>query len=123
METLVTSFYADVAGRDYYSRSAERLRARLTALNVPHEIVELPTQGSYRANCLAKPGFILEQLRRTAAPLVWLDVDAVVHKPLDVFDDFAEAPTAIRDTQLGRTKSQIENGGSGLARRLMARRL
>jgi hypothetical protein len=88
VETLVTSFFADVGGRDYYSRSAARLRTRLTGLEVPHDIVELPSQGSYRANCLAKPGFILDQLRKTAAPLVWLDVDSVVHGPLDIFDSF-----------------------------------
>ncbi|MFN9952753.1 MAG: hypothetical protein ACK55I_06615, partial [bacterium] len=48
----------------------------------------MPSKGSYRANCLAKPRYILERLNEYRKPLVWLDVDSIVHKELNVFDEF-----------------------------------
>jgi hypothetical protein len=89
VDTIVISYYSDVGGRDYYTRSAHRLRDRLDALRVPYDIRHRPSLGSYRANCLAKPGYILERLEETQAPLVWLDVDSIVYRPLDAFDELA----------------------------------
>jgi hypothetical protein len=91
MKTIVTSFYSDIGGHDYYTRSTDRLRSCLDALGITHDIRQLPSLGSYRANCLAKPGFILDQLDRTQNPIVWLDVDSIVYRPLDVFDEFARS--------------------------------
>jgi hypothetical protein len=88
MQTLVISFYSDVDGRTYYSDHARRLSENLKQFNIPHDIRHMPSKGSYRANCLAKPRYILERLNEYRKPLVWLDVDSIVHKELNVFDEF-----------------------------------
>ena len=90
MKTKVISFYSDVDGRTYYSDHAKRLIKNLDDLGIPHIIKEKPSKGSYRSNCLSKPRFILEMLNRERKPLVWLDIDSIVHKRLDVFDEFSE---------------------------------
>ena len=91
MDTIVISYYSDVGGRDYYTRSAHRLRVCLDALGIPHDIRHRPSLGSYRANCLAKPGYILERLEQFRAPLVWLDIDSIVYRPLGAFDELARS--------------------------------
>lgn len=90
MNTPVISFYSDVDGRTYYSDHANRLSKNLTDLNIPHFIRERKSKGSYRSNCLAKPRFILEMMNELRTPLIWLDVDSIVHKTLNVFDDFKD---------------------------------
>lgn len=55
---------------------------------MPCDIRQLQTNGSYRANCLSKPRFLLEILEEKQKPFVWLDVDSIVHRPLEIFDEF-----------------------------------
>ena len=86
MKTEIISFYSDIDGTTYYSDCAKRLTPQLTALNVPHDIREKPSLGSYQKNCLSKPLFIYSMLTEKKKPLVWLDVDSTVLKPLDVYD-------------------------------------
>jgi hypothetical protein len=90
MITPVISFYSDVDGRTYYSDHAKRLSKNLDDLSIPHIIREKKSKGSYRSNCLSKPRFILELLNEIRKPLVWLDIDSIVHKTLDVFDNFKD---------------------------------
>jgi len=90
MKTPVISFYADVDSRTYYSDHAIRLKKNLDDLGVPNIIRHRPSKGSYRSNCLSKPRFILEMMNELRTPLVWLDVDSLVHKKLDVFDEFSD---------------------------------
>lgn len=88
MKTPVISFYADVDGRTYYSDHATRLKKNLEEHSIPNFIRHKPSKGNYRSNCLSKPRFILEMMNELRTPLVWLDVDSIVHKPLEVFDEF-----------------------------------
>lgn len=87
MTTEIVSFFADVDNRTYYSDHAKRLRQSCEELGMPCDIRQLQTTGSYRANCLSKPRFLLEILEEKQKPFVWLDVDSIVHRPLEIFDE------------------------------------
>jgi hypothetical protein len=90
MITPMISFFSDVDGRTYYSDHARRLSENLKQHNIPFDIRNMKSKGSYRSNCLAKPRFILERMNEYRKPLVWLDVDSLVHRELAVFDQFAD---------------------------------
>jgi hypothetical protein len=87
MKTEIISFFSDIDGHTYYSDHARRLASNCKKLNMPCEIRQLQSQGSYRLNCLSKPKFIRNMLREKQKPLIWLDVDSVVHNELKIFDD------------------------------------
>ena len=91
MKTPVISFYSDIDGRTYYSDHATRLKKSLDQLNTPSHIRHKPSKGSYRSNCLSKPRFICEMMNELREPLVWLDVDTIVHKELVVFDQIRDS--------------------------------
>jgi hypothetical protein len=88
MQTEVISFFSDIDGKTYYSDHAKRLAFQLSSLNIPFDIREKPSQGSYQKNCLSKPGFIYRMLVEKQKPVLWLDIDSDVRKSLDVFDRF-----------------------------------
>jgi hypothetical protein len=87
MTTEIVSFFADIDNRTYYSDHAKRLRQSCEELGMPCDIRRLQTTGSYRMNCLSKPRFLLEILNEKQKPFVWLDVDSIVHRPLEIFDE------------------------------------
>lgn len=87
MKTEIVSFYSDIDNRTYYSDHAKRLRQNCIELNMPYDIRELPSTGSYRLNCLSKPKFILAMMEEKKKPFVWMDVDSVIHNELKIFDD------------------------------------
>ncbi|MEA2080461.1 MAG: hypothetical protein U9P00_11505, partial [Pseudomonadota bacterium] len=88
MKTRLISFFADIDSRSYYSDHAKRLSQACQTFAIPHDIRPLRSRGSYRRNCLHKPRFILDRLNEYCEPLLWLDVDSCIHKPLDIFDSF-----------------------------------
>ena len=90
MQTQVISFYSDIDGKTYYSDHAKRLTQQLVGLGIPHDIREKASLGSYQQNCLSKPQFIYQLLVEKQAPVVWLDIDSDVRKPLNVFDMFKD---------------------------------
>lgn len=87
MKTEIISFYSDVDDNTYYSDNAKRLKENCKSLNIPCDIRHLESSNDYRLNCLKKPKFIREMLLEKEKPLVWLDVDSVVHQELKIFDD------------------------------------
>ena len=87
MKTEIISFYSDIDGRTYYSDHAKRLTENCKQFNIPYDIRELPSKGSYRLNCLSKPKFILSMMEEKKKPIVWLDVDSIIHNELNIFDD------------------------------------
>ena len=89
MKTEIVSFFADIDHRTYYSDHAKRLRKNCEELGIPCDIRQLESTGSYRVNCLSKPRFLLEILQEKKKPFIWLDVDSIVHRRLDIFDGFA----------------------------------
>lgn len=88
MKTEVISFYSDLEGTTYYSDHAVRLKGQLDALNVPYDIREKQSLGSYQKNCLSKPNFIYKLLIEKQKPVLWLDIDSDVRKPIHIFDSF-----------------------------------
>ena len=50
MQTEVISFYSDIDGTTYYSDHAKRLKKQLEDFNVPHDIREKQSLGSYQKN-------------------------------------------------------------------------
>ena len=86
MKTELISFYTDIDNRTYYSDHAKRLQENCQTLNIPIDIIKLESQGDYRLNCLAKPKFILEMMQKKQKPVVWMDVDSIIHEELTVFD-------------------------------------
>ena len=88
MKTEIISFYSDIDDKTYYSDHAKRLKQQLTDLGMPHDIREKESLGTYQKNCLSKPQFIYQLLIEKQKPLVWLDVDSDVKKPLNIFDVF-----------------------------------
>jgi hypothetical protein len=93
MQTEVISFFSDIDGKTYYSDHAKRLAFQLSSLNIPFDIRDKPSQGTYQKNCLSKPSFIYRMLVEKQKPVVWLDIDSDVRKGLDVFDHFANNST------------------------------
>jgi hypothetical protein len=88
MQTEVISFYSDIDGKTYYSDHAKRLAFQLSSLDVPFDIREKQSLGSYQKNCLSKPQFIYQLLVEKQKPIIWLDIDSDVRKSLNVFDQF-----------------------------------
>jgi hypothetical protein len=88
MQTEVISFYSDVDGSTYYSDHAVRLKEQLTSFNIPHDIRQKDSLGSYQLNCLSKPEFIYKLLIEKQKPVVWLDIDSDVKKSLNIYDQF-----------------------------------
>ena len=88
MKTEIISFYSDVDGTTYYSDCAKRLAPQLTALDIPHDIRDKPSLGSYQKNCLSKPLFIASMLAEKKKPVVWLDVDASVIRTMEMLDSY-----------------------------------
>ena len=80
MQTKFISFYADIPGTDYYTRHAKMLKARFAELDAAYHIEELPSKNHFALNCLMKPQFILDCLRKFDAPLIWIDVDCTINK-------------------------------------------
>jgi hypothetical protein len=87
MKTEIISFFSDIDGHTYYSDHAARLANNCKEHNIPYDIRKLESNGSYRMNCLRKPNFILDMLRLKNKPIVWLDVDSIIHNELSIFDD------------------------------------
>ena len=86
MKTELISFYSDIDNRTYYSDHAKRLHENCETLNIPIDIIKLESRGEYRLNCLDKPKFILEMMQKKQKPVVWMDVDSIIHEELTVFD-------------------------------------
>lgn len=87
MNTTVISFFSDVDGNDYYSRNAKRVKEELTALGIPYHIEKKESLGSYQLNCLSKPQFILDTMNKLNQPVLWLDIDSKVHRPMNEFNN------------------------------------
>ena len=88
MNTLVISYFCDVDGQTYYSDHSKRFIEECRSLQIPHEVSEIQSQGSYQNNCLLKPKYIYSKLTQHQRPLLWLDIDTFIFKKPTVFDGF-----------------------------------
>lgn len=62
-----------------YSGEAARFRKSVEKLCLQHEITEVPSRGSWVENCSRKPAWILGRRMAISGPLLYVDVDAVLH--------------------------------------------
>ena len=88
MKTTAISFYSDIEERTYYSDHASRLISECESFDIPYDIRNKPSLGTYQLNCLSKPHYILDMIEELNKPVLWLDIDTKIHKPLDIFDSF-----------------------------------
>jgi len=77
---LVISFFT--AGTPY-ELEAQRLRQSCTELNIEHVIDAQPSGGTWARNCAMKGPFVCAQLEQLRRPVLWIDADATVMRPLD----------------------------------------
>jgi len=71
----ICSYYTPDNG---YPEDAHHLSASLDRLGIPAEIEQVPSVGSWRANCMRRASWLLERLRGSDEAVLWIDVDAVV---------------------------------------------
>lgn len=88
MNFKIISYFCDVDPNDtYYSDHARMFLQNMQELDMPHYVEHIASQGSYRANCLYKPKFILKCMEKFKQPVMWLDIDSYVHMKLDMFEN------------------------------------
>jgi len=87
MKPKLISFYSDVDGGTYYSQHGKYLIAACNRLNISHEIVELPSLGSYMLNCLRKPKFIKDMMEKHKCDLIWMDCETELRESFNAFDN------------------------------------
>lgn len=82
----IVAFHTD---DDFYTAEAARCKKRLEQLGLPHDFTSIPKNGSWVENCARKPEFLLEVRQRLRGPLLYIDVDAFVHRdPWPYLADF-----------------------------------
>jgi len=86
MKTKFISFYSDRTGTNYYSTMNGLLKSRLDELGATYHIEELPSKDHYMLNCLMKPQFILDCIKKLDEPLIWIDIDCKINKLPEEFD-------------------------------------
>lgn len=84
MSYIVVGYYTENTS---YAEESKNLVASLEKLQLPYDIVAVPNQGSWQANTQYKPYFLKQMLiKHFPKDLLYLDVDAVVHKHPVYFD-------------------------------------
>lgn len=91
MRAVIVSFYT--AGTAY-ADEAQELAASARQFGLLTDIRPVPNLGDWTLNCSLKPAFIRDRMQDyPGRPIVWLDADARVRQPPDLFDaldcDFA----------------------------------
>lgn len=87
MEPKLISFYTT----DWeYPEHAIRLAKECDTFGIDHFIQEKESTKDYIKNTALKPYFIKDCLEKFKAPVIWVDVDAMILKPFDVGDITAD---------------------------------
>ena len=73
----IVAFHTD---DEVYREEARRFAARLRELGLAYDLTVVPPRSEWVANCAMKPEFLLEVRKRLRGPLLYLDVDAYVHR-------------------------------------------
>jgi hypothetical protein len=83
---IVCAFYTDK-----YCLEIDKLKESLTNLNIEHYVKHYESRGYWEANTRIKPEFLLECLNKfNNKSVVYIDADAIVRKPLDLFNEIHE---------------------------------
>lgn len=84
MSYIVVGYYTENTG---YAEESKNLVNSLGKLKLPYEIMAVPNHGSWQENTQFKPYFLKQMLiKHFPKDLLYLDVDAVVHKHPAYFD-------------------------------------
>lgn len=73
----IVAFHTD---DEIYTNEAARCRNRLEHLGLSHDFTIVKKKGDWVQNCALKPDFLLDVRKRIRGPLLYIDVDAFVHK-------------------------------------------
>lgn len=115
---LVISYYTP---NTHYEKHAARLARSLDRLGLRHRIEPRERKANWLENCAQKASFVADMRRATNEPLLWVDADAVMRKPLDILEvnnfDFA----VVRRNGWSFFAGQIYFGASETARNLVER--
>jgi hypothetical protein len=82
---VVVSYYTKNTS---YEKEAQNLIKSCKRLSLPYEIEAVDSLGSWEKNCCMKPLFLLEKLQKIKNPILWVDADGIILKPLHLFDFF-----------------------------------
>jgi hypothetical protein len=70
-----------------YEVEVQKLKQSLDEHKVKYEIIGVRSQGSWERNTHLKPHVIKQVMEKHKIPVVWIDADAVVMKPLTFFEE------------------------------------
>lgn len=80
----VVSYYTP---NSRYEDHARKLADSLSVLGIPHRIEARASVGSWVQNCAQKALFVRDMRNEVSGPIIWVDADAVVRRPLDDLRD------------------------------------
>ena len=113
---MVVGYYTQGEGTSYEAE-AELLRASLVRAGVPHEITAIESRGDWYANTSMKAEFIRRQREEHAGALLYVDVDAFVHRDPSAYFDTLNAMGSdfgahyFRGPAGGHDRSKVEKEG------------
>ncbi|MBS0629552.1 MAG: hypothetical protein JSS30_04925 [Verrucomicrobia bacterium] len=89
-----------------YQQEVIHLQASCQALGIPIEIEPIESKGSWEKNVAMKPSFILEKLKTSISPLLWVDADAVFLQKPD-FSQFLKGDFAVRFMEIFQDRPEF----------------
>ena len=108
MKTKFISFYCDRNGGDYYTKCKDELQSRLDEFEANYHIEELPSRENYMLNCLMKPQFILDCIKKLNEPVIWIDIDCKINQlPTELDSIETDIALAIREHDLKTPHSAL----------------
>jgi len=113
---LIVSYYTPGTA---YETSAMALRDDATRLGLSCRIEPRPARGSWVENCAQKARFIRELHLQEQRPLLWLDADSRLRRPLHVLEDSAADLAVARLRGWEFYTGQIYFGATPAASRLL----
>jgi hypothetical protein len=106
MNTLFVTYYSDIPPSLFYQDCALKLKQKIEKLGGRIHVESLPNMGSYGANCLRKPKYILNCLEKFNEPIIWIDADSLVNE-LPIEMDSLDADVACVEKSNGCPESAL----------------
>lgn len=113
---LIVSYYTPGTA---YEAHAMALAEDASRLRLAARIEPRPARGSWVENCAQKAGFIRELHREERRPLLWLDADARLRRPLAVLQGSSADFAIVRERGWAFYSGQIYFGAGPAASRLL----
>jgi hypothetical protein len=113
---LIVSYYTPGTA---YETHAMALRGDVDRLGLSARIEPREARGSWLENCAQKAGFIREMHQQEQRPLLWLDADARLHRPLRELQGISADFAAVRRRGWEFSGGQIYFGAGPAATRLL----